>query len=400
MRERGRGRLEFEYAARATPTLDAVVGQPGGVAGDPIVLAGSGFGTLASAVSVGIGGAPCAVTHANETTVACALAARRERGHVPGRRARRRARLRAARAAHDVNYTVALVIEGVAPLNGSRVGGTELTITGSGFARLGPMNNVTVGGVPCVPKTLKNLACRLSPFDSGQPCAWTSGAGAFAGAAADASQTKAYAMVASPFEDDYASRADATAKYYAEWLDFSTPQRIVCVMDDLSSLVTRSATRNASLGASVTSTWTEQAWAWRADGELGAVRVTLPGARQLVDAGESGGDALEQLYPARVATQLESATRDLHCVALAPYRIWNVAYQEDHAGGACSGTRTSRTTARSSTTSSSTARARRGARRRATRRAARPTRCGRGRARRRSRRAADRSSSRPRARPS
>ena len=106
-----------------------------------------------------------------------------------------------------MNYTVALVIEGVAPLNGSRVGGTELTITGSGFARLGPMNNVTVGGVPCVPKTLKNLACRLSPFDSGQPCAWTSGAGAFAGAAADAI-ARLVAVEAQLKEQEAGSRAE------------------------------------------------------------------------------------------------------------------------------------------------------------------------------------------------
>ena len=98
-----------------------------------------------------------------------------------------------------VNYTVELVIDDVQPRNGSRVGGTELTITGSGFARLGTMNKVLVDGVSCVPKTVKNFGCRFSEDDSGYPCAYTTpGMG--------------YEMVASPYDENYASPEAANLK--------------------------------------------------------------------------------------------------------------------------------------------------------------------------------------------
>ena len=98
-----------------------------------------------------------------------------------------------------MNYTVELVIDDVQPRNGSRVGGTELTITGSGFARLGTMNKVLVDGVACVPKTVKNFGCRFSEDDSGYPCAYTTpGMG--------------YEMVASPYDENYASPEAANLK--------------------------------------------------------------------------------------------------------------------------------------------------------------------------------------------
>ena len=392
--EGGQG-CAFEYDADLTPTLDAVVGAPRGRAGAPIVLRGSGFGKLATMVSVGIGGAKCEVVWANETYVECALdEAKATAGTFPvvvdvegwG----------LARHVNPwfVNYTINLEIDSVLPLNGSRVGGTEITISGSGFARLGPMQKVLVDGVACVPKTLKNLACRVSEcvrgrsihrvvacqylttttqlktarvtvattvavvmvvtrYDSGQPCAWTAG------------DEKGYAMAASPYADFYETRADAQLKYYAEWYasaacsvssfcpfqcvhltsrsrqlvkcasrppryDFSTTTRIVCVLSDLlggnEPLVDANDTvvNKGNGGAKMV----RDPDARKPDSASGVVNVTLPAAEQIVD---EPSRTVEQDLPALIERQLVMATRDLYCVTLLGYRIWNVAYQ----GGDC-----------------------------------------------------------------
>ena len=283
----------FEYDPNLTPTLEAVEGMARGRAGLPIVLRGSGFGKLATVVSVGIGGSKCDVSWANVTHVVCALDPTTATAgtfpvvvDVDG--------LGLARHVNSfgVNYTISLEIDSVLPLNGSRVGGTEITISGSGFARLGPMQRVVVDGVPCVPKTQKNLACRVSEYDSGQPCAWTAGDDA------------GYAMAASPYAEFYDSRAAAQLRYYAEWYDFSTTTRIVCVLEDL-------------LRDSV-----------KSEGRFGEVNVTLPGLAQLVD---NPSRTVEQDLPSLIVQQLEMATRDLFCVTLLGYRMWNVAYD----GGDC-----------------------------------------------------------------
>ena len=160
--EGGQG-CAFEYDADLTPTLDAVIGAPCGRAGTPIVLRGSGFGKLATMVSVGIGGAKCEVVWANGTYVECALdEAKATAGTFPVVVDVEGWGLARHVNPWSVNYTINLEIDSVLPLNGSRVGGTEITISGSGFARLGPMQKVLVDGVACVPKTLKNLACRVS----------------------------------------------------------------------------------------------------------------------------------------------------------------------------------------------------------------------------------------------
>ena len=253
-----------------------VAGVPSGRVGARILLRGDGFGRVASMVHVGIGGAACHVRLVNQTSIECVLDPREATAGVwPVALAVEGLGFARHTPPWTVNYTVALVIDSVAPLNGSLVGGTEITISGSGFARLGPLNLVDVGGVPCVPKTLRNLACRASAYDSGEPCAATT--------------AHDYPMVASVREEDYASRTAANVRYFAEWFDFSNPQRIVCVMDDIGSA--------------------------RRDGARGIVNVTLPGATACR---RHGRDVLEQQHPTwltrdiDMATQTRSASRCSH----------------------------------------------------------------------------------------
>ena len=45
-----------------------------------------------------------------------------------------------------------------------------LTITGAGFAGVGPLNKVLVGGVACIPRVVRNHACKASEADNGHDC--------------------------------------------------------------------------------------------------------------------------------------------------------------------------------------------------------------------------------------
>ena len=71
---------------------------------------------------------------------------------------------------------------------------------------------MTVAGVPCTPRTLKNFHCRVSQYDSGFECAATS--------------TKGYELV-------WNAHAPSRDRANSEWLDYSSTTYIECVLDDL-----------------------------------------------------------------------------------------------------------------------------------------------------------------------
>ena len=100
-------------------------------------------------------------------------------------------------------YTVEVHVDDFAPRNGSLHGGDVVRIWGRGFSRFGPQQRVTVAGQRCVPRTLKNYACRVSAYDSGYVCAKT------------AEAWRGYAMVG----DAHARAAD---RAHNEWLDYSS----------------------------------------------------------------------------------------------------------------------------------------------------------------------------------
>ena len=156
--------------------------------------------------------------------------------------------------------------------------------------------------------------CVNTRFDSGQPCAWTAG------------DDKGYAMVASPYAEFYETRADAQLKYYAEWYDFSTTTRIVCVLDDLLGPSEPLLDANDTIVSKVDggARMVHGPDATKLDGAAGVVNVTLPAAEQIVD---SPTRTVEQDLPAIIERQLIMATRDLYCTVLLGFRIWNVAYQ-------------------------------------------------------------------------
>ena len=76
-----------------------------------------------------------------------------------------------------------------------------IAIHGEGFASFGPHNQVTVGGVPCIPRTLKNLECRRDAVSMGFAC------------------SRLYAK---------AHEGKASERQFAEWFDFSNETRIEC----------------------------------------------------------------------------------------------------------------------------------------------------------------------------
>ena len=132
-------------------------------------------------------------------------------------------------------------IDSIEPTTGSLYGGMTLTLTGSGFARFGLHNQIklslhNVSTMPrgthdiydddwlwqreyvgdngtesyfddilCVPRTMKNRACRYTDYDSGNDC--------------DSDIAWAY--------DSILVTEDA------EWFDFSNPTYIECVVESL-----------------------------------------------------------------------------------------------------------------------------------------------------------------------
>ena len=85
----------------------------------------------------------------------------------------------------------------VVPNAGSIAGGTEITIHHDAFASFGPFNRILVGGIPCIPKTMRNHACKPYPTDPGYDCR----------------------QLLADDTDDVATRDNA------QWIDFSTSKK-------------------------------------------------------------------------------------------------------------------------------------------------------------------------------
>ncbi|KAH8082105.1 hypothetical protein JL720_8631 [Aureococcus anophagefferens] len=276
----------FAYSPDATPTVTRVT-PAGGTSGQLVTVEGSLFSTIAGEVTVGIGGAACEVSYVNESAIECVLAEDEAQGgtypvdvYVAGLGAARQQNASAL-------YTVEVRVDDFAPKNGSLHAGDIVRIWGRGFSRFGPQNEVDVAGARCVPRTLKNFACRVSEYDSGYACAWTS------------EDWKGYAMVAN-------AHAKSADRANSEWLDYSSTTYVECVLeDDVAGLN---------------------------DTRTGPVTVTLAREAELHDAG-----VVRQTYAAAVADQLDMATRDLDCFVLLGYRIWNWGLElkgEDDRGNA------------------------------------------------------------------
>jgi hypothetical protein len=232
---------DFSYSNDLTPRVDSI--QPTvSLAGVTLItVTGSGFSKHPQLNTVDIGGALCVGSTSNDTYIICTISKNDGTAgtFIPVVSVYNLGR---AMIAETVKHTILMTIDSVYPMIGSPLGGTTITITGSGFARFGLYNQITLrilndtkssGTTPsgshdmydddwhwgrgnvrnvsyqdvlCIPRTKKNMACRRSVQDAGYDC----------------TQGLAWAYDSTINRDS------------AEWFDFSTASYIEC---DIESLV-------------------------------------------------------------------------------------------------------------------------------------------------------------------
>ena len=248
----------FVYSEAATPTVSSVEPKQSVSGVTAITLTGTGFSRSVQLNSVDFGGSPCLVTRCNDTFIVCKVpAAQGVAGTFQPVVNVYNKGLAVVADAGASRHTIVLHVASVAPARGSVYGGMTLTLTGSGFARFGLYNKVTLllqndtgfegraepvsqpldryeddwtwqrgapsGGdrdapnataaryreVVCVPRTLKNRACRRTEDDAGLAC------------------PNAVAYGYDP----------VSVRGSAQWFDFSTPAVIECVVEALAEPV-------------------------------------------------------------------------------------------------------------------------------------------------------------------
>jgi hypothetical protein len=99
-------------------------------------------------------------------------------------------------------FSASLAIDSIFPLEGSVIGGTVLTITGHGFGLNGIDNNITVGGIECIPRIVDNCHC-------------------------DGLKYEGYVNCDIDYVYGYTSAAE---RHYARYFDFSHSNIIECVI--------------------------------------------------------------------------------------------------------------------------------------------------------------------------
>ena len=182
-----------------------------------VPISGSGFSSRHQLNEVSFGGASCDIVSCNVTSITCVVALDQGTAgtYQPVVRVFNKG---FAQVRQGVSHTILMTIDSLLPQNGSVYGGQTLTLTGSGFARFGLHNQirlallhndsldaqplgthdsydddwlwqrghvggnvssttprVSVSDLLCVPRTLKNRACRYTAEDSGYPCGPDSG---------------------------------------------------------------------------------------------------------------------------------------------------------------------------------------------------------------------------------
>ena len=213
------GSCRYVFSRAATPVVTDVSPVQGGT-GAIVTINGYLFGASAESNTVDFGGVtPCAVFEASSTRLRCRLSNTSTTGvaltvnvHVSplGLAEHRDATTGDVKSiANQFTFTVDGGLSLVEPSAGSVYGGTVLRITGRGFAAFGMHNDIMVGGVRCVPRTMKNHECRRSVADVGTECD---------------------KLIASIYTDD-GEYTDIVERETAEWFDFSSRTRIECVLE-------------------------------------------------------------------------------------------------------------------------------------------------------------------------
>lgn len=199
------GSCNFEYSADLSPRVTSIIPLHSYPGITDITITGIGFKESRTLNSVTIGPTACEVTSANTTYITCFLP---RQTAVAGTFTPviNVYNLGNAVIPSGLQHTVEMTIDSVYPTNGSVLGGATLTITGAGFANFGLYNqikllvhnksdvkstrlhnffeddwswgrgsmNTSTGfdyvEVLCIPKTMRNFACRATPMDSGYDC--------------------------------------------------------------------------------------------------------------------------------------------------------------------------------------------------------------------------------------
>lgn len=135
------------FLFQQTATLTSITPAQG-TAGSQITLTGNGFSTTCTDNLVFIGGVSCHVTSCTSNIIKCIA------GHCEGGLNDIVVRVKdigyAKHVTGHVQYQQVISISNVHPTKGSTMGGTLVTITGSGFTHGKSDINVTIGGTLCI----------------------------------------------------------------------------------------------------------------------------------------------------------------------------------------------------------------------------------------------------------
>ena len=138
----------FNYAAGYTPVVTQAIASTSDplFAGDTLSIAGLGFGTNSSQISITLGNAPCTINTIEDHLINCTL----EAGSAGSAFLQV---LHLQRGLANVSSVPAFVIgfrvDSIPLLQDGIEGGALFTVLGSGFSTNAALNNVTIGGADC-----------------------------------------------------------------------------------------------------------------------------------------------------------------------------------------------------------------------------------------------------------
>ena len=152
--------LRFAYRSFITPTV-AGISPPSGLENQPVTIAGSGFGTDRSQLTVRVGNASCSVVSSDETSIQCRLPK-----HVAGTFdvvVHVRGKGYAAYVTSRVRFTYDIKLDNASPRESSFGGGRILKLTGEGFDS---STVVKICGKACAPQTsnFNELSCEVPAY--------------------------------------------------------------------------------------------------------------------------------------------------------------------------------------------------------------------------------------------
>jgi hypothetical protein len=192
----------FVYSKDSTPVLDSVTPNSGPSGQQITVKMSAAFKAAwvdVSKISISVGGVGCADVKAgsDKGTFTCKV------GQTPaGTYPIDFIVAGVGRAFTKATFKSLLKVTKVTPVQGSLMGGTILTIEGTGFSSMGPDNTITVGGVQCRPRVVDNCHCAGLKYEGRVNC-----------------HTERVYGYASAFK-----------RHYAKHFDFSNYARIECVV--------------------------------------------------------------------------------------------------------------------------------------------------------------------------